>query len=448
VLRAGLVAVPVNPGYTDRELRHVVADSGAALLVAASARVEVPTCTPDDLGAGATPAPTHVAEDDLAVLLYTSGTSGSPKGAMLTHRALLANQRQVAAVTPSPVGPDDVVLLALPLFHVFGLNAGLVAVAYHGACGVLLDRFEPAAALRAIGEHRVTVVGAVPQMYAALLPVLAEPAAASALETVRLAVSGGAPLAPDIARRFHALTGKTIVQGYGLTETAPVLTMGRSDPASIGRPVPGVEVRLVAADGSVVAELTADGLRVSESRPDGGGHSDALDFVDDDAFAEESGTDPGEIVVRGENVFRGYWPDGRGGPDAAGWWATGDVAYAGADGELYLVDRLTDLVIVNGFNVYPEEVEHVLLAHPGIAEAAVVGVPDPTTGEAVHAFIVPAGGGASFEELRDHCGRNLARYKCPASFEIVDQLPRSAIGKVRKGSLREASVTRSPEAVA
>jgi long-chain acyl-CoA synthetase len=471
VLRAGLVAVPVNPAYTARELHHVLADSGAALLVATASAATAITAGPrpgavspradlsqllsiyawepidgarpySELTSPSGPVRPAGEGEDLAVLLYTSGTSGAPKGAMLPHRALVANQVQVAGVRPAPVGPGDVVLLALPLFHIFGLSAGLVAVAYHGACGVLLDRFDPGAALQAIARHRVSVVGAVPQMYSAWLTV---PEVASQFSSVRIAVSGGAPLAGEVARQFLAVTGRQVHQGYGLTETAPVLTMGLASPVpkatSIGRPAPGVEVRLVAGDGSVVAEITADGLvggpawaqpvtAGSVGRPHGG-----AGFVDDDAF-DEVGTDPGEIVVRGENLFQGYWPDGAGGPDADGWWATGDVAYADADGDLFLVDRLGDLIIVNGFNVYPLEVEQVLVAHPEVAEAAVVGVPDARTGEGVHAFVVPVGGGISVEDLRDHCGRNLARYKCPTSYEVVAQLPRSAIGKVRKGTLR------------
>jgi long-chain acyl-CoA synthetase len=352
---------------------------------------------------------------------------------MLPHRALLANQRQVAAVQSPPVGPDDTVLLALPPFHIFGLNAGLVAVAYHGATGVLLERFDPAEALAAVATNRVSVVGAVPQMYAAWLSV---PELALRFSSVRVAISGGAPLSEDVARRFQAITGRTVHQGYGLTETAPVLTTGLASPTagsgSIGRPVPGVEIRLVAPDGSVVAPVAST---VDASAP---GDLGLGLGVDDDAF-DDLGTDPGQIVVRGENLFQGYWPDRRDGPGTDGWWPTGDVAYADAHGDLYLVDRLTDLIIVNGFNVYPQEVEEVLLTHPGVAEAAVVGVPDPVTGEAVHAYLVPAGGGASVDELRDHCGRNLARYKCPTTYEVVDALPHSAIGKVRKGSLRRAA---------
>jgi long-chain acyl-CoA synthetase len=456
-LRAGCVAVPINPGYTARELRHVLADSGAAAAVAAaspataiasiradlSQLLSIYTLEPVDgarpygeLTAPGGPVPAMGQGEELAVLLYTSGTSGRPKGAMLPHRALLANQAQVAGVRPAPVGHGDVVLLALPLFHIFGLSAGLVAVAHHGATGILLDRFEPAGALQAIARHQVSVVGAVPQMYAAWLSV---PDLASLFSSVRVAVSGGAPLAEEVGRRFREVTGRPIHQGYGLTETAPVLTMGLTSPVpksmSIGRPVPGVQVRLMASDGSVVAELSAYGLQGAA-----GPTAASVGFVDDDAF-EETGTDPGEIVVRGANLFRGYWPDGSGGPDADGWWPTGDVAYADADGDLFLVDRLGDLIIVNGFNVYPQEVEQVLLAHPQVAEAAVVPVPDPATGEGVHAYVVPADTTVSLDDLSIHCGRNLARYKCPASFEVVSQLPRSAIGKVRKGTLRQ------PEAV-
>jgi long-chain acyl-CoA synthetase len=449
VLRAGLVAVPVNPGYTPRELRHVLADSGATVLVAAEPVVTAVEAVRADLPdvqhvfsappSSPVPRPLEAAGGgaDLAVLLYTSGTSGAPKGAMLPHRALLANQRQIAAVDPPIIGPDDVVLLALPLFHSFGLGAGLLGVAYHGACGVLMDRFDPPQTLAAIAQHRVSVVVAVPQMYAAWLSQSAvpddavpqaSPAFAPSLGTVRVAVSGGAPLPASVARQFRQATGLLVHQGYGLTETAPVLTAGLVSPVaklgSIGRPLPGIDARLRAPDGTVVAEVTADGLR--------GG---AVDDFDDEAGGAP-GTDPGEIVVRGENLFTGYWPDGSGGPDADGWWPTGDVAYADEDGDLFLVDRLGELILVNGFNVYPQEVEQVLAAHPGVADAAVVGIADPVSGEAVYAYVVGSGASVDVDELRVYCGQNLARYKCPAAIEVVPELPYSVIGKVRKASLR------------
>jgi long-chain acyl-CoA synthetase len=447
-LRAGLVAVPVNPGYTARELRHVLADSGASVMITTGevaaaldpVRGDLPglahVYTVDsrhpgtrpyvDLTPSSPPVTVDRAGEDIAVLLYTSGTAGVPKGAMLSHRALLANQSQVAAIDPPIISPSDVVLLALPLFHIFGLNAGLVAVAYHGACGVLVERFEPARTLDIIARYQVSVVTAVPQMYVAWA---GQPELAEHLTSVRVAASGAAPLDAAVARRFLETTRHPIFEGYGLTETAPVVATGLASPVpkarSIGRPIPGVEVKLVAPDGTEIARVNSDGLS-----------GEIVDDFDDDAGGVP-GTDPGEIVVRGANLFSGYWPDGAGGPDAEGWWHTGDVAYADADGDLFLVDRLGELILVSGFNVYPHEVELVLTAHPAVAEAAVLGVPDPATGEAVVAYVVAVEGGAvSTEELRAHCERNLARFKCPTVIEFVSELPHSAIGKVRKATLR------------
>ncbi|MCI4062906.1 AMP-binding protein [Micromonospora sp. R77] len=441
VLRAGLVAVPVNPGYTARELRHVLADSGATVLICtpevrdrvAGLAAELPALTAvhtappvtDPTGPVGFP---HRGGEDLAVLLYTSGTEGRPKGAMLPHRALAANHEQVARISPPVVGPDDIVLLALPLFHAYGLNSGLGAVVHHGATGVLVDEPGPGGALAEIARHRVSVLVGVPSMFLAWADAGAELAAATA--SVRVAVCGAAPLPPAVAARFAQLTGRAVHVGYGLTETAPVLTStlvgGTPKAGSIGRPLPGVALRLVGPDG---ADLWRDGAPVPEEEPD------ELDISDVD-----TGTDPGEIVVRGANLFTGYWPDGRGGPDAAGWWATGDVAYADDDGDLFLVDRLGELILVNGFNVYPHEVELVLETHPGVAESAVLGVPHPRTGETVRAYVVRAPGATvTGEELLAHCARNLARFKCPTGVEFVDALPYSAIGKVRKTQLRPSA---------
>lgn len=428
VLRAGLVAVPVNPGYTGRELRHILADSGASVLIAGRDVLDAVDVVADGLPlrhryqpgalpevAAAVAATGGTGGEDLAVLLYTSGTEGNPKGAMLSHRALLANHAQLGAIEPAPVAADDVLLLALPLFHAYGLNSGLGALAYFGATGVLLERFDPAESLRLVAAHEVSLVVGVPAMFVAwsLLPDFGE-----AFASVRLAVSGAAPLTPATAGRFLDATGHPVFEGYGLTETAPVLTSALVSPVpkpgSIGRAIPGVSLRLVYASGEEIT-VTDD------------------DF-DDDA-AGSPGTDPGEIVARGDNLFSGYWPDGRGGPDADGWWATGDVAYADGDGDLFLVDRLRELILVSGFNVYPYEVEQVLMAHPGVREAAVLGVPHPFTGQTVKAYVV-ASGSVTTDELVAHCERNLARFKCPTAIEFVDGLPHSATGKVRKAALR------------
>lgn len=420
VLRAGLVAVPVNPGYTPRELAHVFADSGAAVLVGTqsvtdavgadgpSHRYTLGGNLPELLRAETGPQP---AGGDLAVLLYTSGTAGAPKGAMLSHRALLANHEQLAELDPPPVRPDDVLLLAVPLFHAYGLNSGLGAVAYHGACGVLVERFDPADSLGVIERHGVTGVVGVPPMFIAWS--LMGERLAAAWAGVRLAVCGASPLDAAAERRFVEATGQPVHQGYGLTEAAPVLTStlpgDTVKPGSIGRPIPGVELKLVDAGGGEV-------------------------LLDED---DEVRTDPGEIVVRGRNLFDGYWPDRSGAPDADGWWATGDVAYADEDGDLFIVDRLGELILVSGFNVYPHEIELVLAAHPAVVEAAALGVPHPYTGQTVKVVVVRRPGSqVTAEELIAHCERNLARFKCPTAVEFVDELPHSATGKIRKAALR------------
>jgi long-chain acyl-CoA synthetase len=428
VLRAGLVAVPTNPGYTARELTHQLGDSGSSVLIGTpSVLATVEPSRPQlpelrhayrvggsgdatsfvELTLPAEPVQTQRGGEDLAVLLYTSANAGAPRGAMLSHRALVANGYQVAQVKPAIVESGDAVLLALPLFHAYGLG-GLGTIASSGGCGVLVERFDPAQTLHLIAAHHVGVIGGVPQMYVAwsLLPDLGE-----SLASVRVAVSGAAPLDPATAHRFLEATRHPIFEGYGLTETGPVVTTSLASPVpktgSVGRPVPGVEVRLVAADGSTIVHT---GPSISE---------------------------PGEIVVRGANLFSGYWPDRFGGPDADGWWRTGDVAYVDADGDLFLVDRLDELILVSGFNVYPHEIELVLAAHPGVAEAAVVGVPHPYAGQSIKAYVVPtASVSITVEDLSAYCECNLVRYKCPAVIEFVAELPHGGSGKVRKGQIR------------
>ena len=414
VLRAGLVALPLNTAYTEPELQHQLVDSSASLVVTDDERRGLVEGTTLVVGSNEwqealkhEPAPASaVGSEDLAVLLYTSGTTGRPKGAMLSHRALLANLEQLSRIEPAVVAGDDVVLLVLPLFHVYGLNAGLGMTARARATGVLAERFDPVETLELVRRHRVTNIIGAPPMYVAwsMLPELSD-----SFSTLRLAVSGAAPLAPEVLAAVHEATGHDIFEGYGLTETAPVLTTtlcsGTAKPGSIGRSIPGVQLRLLDDDG-------------------------------DDADAE----DPGEITVRGANVFSGYWPDGTGGADADGWFRTGDIAYADADGDLFLVDRLRELILVSGFNVYPREVEDALLTHPDIAEVAVLGVPHPYTGETVKALVVPREGAAlTAADVIDYAAGRLARFKCPTSVELVDELPHSVTGKVAKGRLREPS---------
>jgi long-chain acyl-CoA synthetase len=309
----------------------------------------------------------------------------------------------------------DRVLLALPLFHAYGLGPGLLQVCHAGACAVLLDRFEPGAALAAIERHLVTTVIGVPTMYRALLQLPTERLRAG-LATVRLFTSGAAPLPPDVLDGIREVTGLGVFEGYGLSETGPVLTTtlatGRAKPGSVGRPVPGVELRLVDPAGEPLAEL-----------------------ADEDEWGEEPGT--GLVSVRGRNLFSGYWPDGRGGPDADGWFGTGDVGYLDADGDLHLVDRLNDLIIVSGFNVFPREVEHVLCELPEVAEAAAVAVPDQRTGETVKAVIVLRDGATLTEEtVLAHCVGRLAKFKVPTVVQFTSALPHTPTGKLARRRLR------------
>jgi long-chain acyl-CoA synthetase len=428
-MRAGLVAVPANVGYTAAEMAYLLADSGAQVLVTSTVatidhRADLPEqvrlvvpgrIAPEgadaleDLlaaAAGAEPVSSTRGGEDLALLLYTSGTTGRPKGAMLSHRALLANLEQCASLEQPPFGTDDVVLLVLPLFHVYGLNSGLGMLAWSGATGVLVDRFDPVETLRLMAAEQVTVVIGVPPMFLAWVSRSDPDLLAAGFERVRAAISGAAPLT-EAAYRMITAAGVQVHEGYGLTETAPVVssTLVRDTPrsGSVGWPLPGVEVQLRDADGEPVE--------------------------DDD--------DTGEIVVRGPNLFSGYWPDGRGGPDAEGWWATGDVAYADDDGALHLVDRTKELILVNGFNVYPAEVEAVLDAHPAIVESAVIGVPNALAGEMVKAFVVAVPDiSLTEEDVLAYARTSLARFKLPSVVEFVPELPHSATGKVRKGALR------------
>ena len=422
VLRAQAVAVPVNPGSAGGELARMIADSGSRLAVAdattaglvreAVDRVSAPPRVVvvgepsyDELRAApARPVPPLQDPEKLAVLLYTSGTSGLPRAAMLTHRALLANIEQVARVEPPMIHGDDVVLGVLPLFHVYGLNAVLGGALRHRAKLVLVERFDPQETLAIIDDEACSVVPVAPPVFGYWQE---QPDLEERLGPVRVLLSGSAPLSPEVVERFTARTGLPVHQGYGLTEAAPVVTSTlcsvAHQPGSVGAALPGIEIRLV-----------------------------------DEGGAAPEGDDPGEIVIRGDNLFSGYWPDGAGGPDADGWWATGDVGFLDASGDLFLVDRLKELVIVSGFNVYPVEVEDVIEELDEVAEAAVIGIEDERTGEAVVAYVRAPGHdpGAVAEAVRAWCADRLARFKQPARIEVVDELPRTVTGKVQKGRLR------------
>ncbi|MFC5994006.1 AMP-binding protein [Pseudonocardia hispaniensis] len=436
-LRADAVGVPIGPTAAPRELEIIarectptviVTEPGGRLATALAPGLAGRWLPPPDVrvhpasGSGADSSVSGASDrsrggEAIALLIHTSGTTGVPRGVQLSHRALLANREQAAAVRPSPVTPVDRVLLTLPLFHVFGLGAGLLQVCWAGATVVLTERFEPEQVLDTLVRHRTSVIAGVPSMYRALLDLPAD-RLREAFAGVRLCTSGGAPLPAGWLADFRAATGLDIFEGYGLTETGPVLTStlvgGAAKPGSVGRPLPGVELRLV----------DSDGVPLSEREPD------EQDDLSDPA------EDTGLVSVRGPNLFSGYWPDGWGGPDGEGWFRTPDVGYLDADGDLHLVDRSSDLVIVSGFNVYPREIEQVLGELDAVVEAAVVGIPDERSGEAVKAVVVRAEGSElSEEDVRAHCTARLARFKVPAVITFVDALPRTPTGKVARRQL-------------
>jgi long-chain acyl-CoA synthetase len=401
-LRAGVVAVPLNPQSSADEVAAMLADSGARVLLTDAPLTPggVRTLPLSEAGldglAAAGSDPTSVSSprdaESLAVLLYTAGTSGRPKAAMLTHRALLAHVDHLQRL--GVLSRQDTVLASLPLFHVFGLNAVLGSWVGSGARLVVTDGYPTGLAALIRDEHVTNLPLAPPTLHR----LLAEDDLDGGLGDLTTVVSGAAPLPQELAARFTERTGLTVHQGYGLTEAAPGVTAtfgcSHTGHGHVGRPLPGVEVRI--GNGSDPAE-------------------------------------PGEIAVRGDNLFSGYWPDGRDGPDADGWFATGDIGYL-EDGELFLVDRARELVIVNGFNVYPAEVEQVIAELPEVDAVAVVGRPDERTGEQVVAFV--QGAEVTPQLVAAHCARRLARFKRPGTVAVLDDLPRGATGKIRKGQLR------------
>ena len=431
VLGAGAIAVPLNPSSPGPELAHQLgAVEAAAAIVGPTGRRSFQTIdrgdipsvrlvvfsSIDDTSAGdvaiddllaSDPAPMVERDDeDLAVLMFTSGVAGFPKAAMLSHGNLRSNLEQMQAQPFRAQTADDMVLGVLPFFHIFGLNVVLGLALYTGGSVLTIERFDPASSLDSIVDHGVTLIAGAPAMWTAWahLP----EASPDAFEKVRVAGSGAAKLDRGVQQTMRDRFGLEVGEGYGLTEASPVVTNSTGIPAppgSIGAPLPGVRLRLIDADGHDV--LVGDA---------------------------------GEIRVQGPNVFKGYWND----PEATaaaltddGWLRTGDLAVVDDDGFLFLVDRMKDLIIVSGFNVYPAEVESVLIEHPAVEAAAVVGVPHPHSGEAVKAFVVVREGMSVEEDDVIHfCESRFARYKCPQKVVFVDEIPRGLGGKVLRRQLR------------
>ncbi len=427
-LGAGLVVVPLNPRSPAAELTRELADvTPRALVVGPMGAGVVEQIPPDqrpsveflivpegtDIAGGIcldtaefeAPPLIDRSDDDLAVLMFTSGTAGAPKPAMLTHGSLRANLEQMGRSSRTLLA-DDIVLCPIPLFHIHGLNAVLGPTLRSGATMVLMERFDPVAALDLIVSERATVVSGPPTLWSSLA---ATPYEGNPMAGVRVGYSGGAALSPHTRKAVHDRFGLWLTEGYGLTESGSALTVAGDDMPSgtVGRPLPGVELRLVDNDG-------------------------------DDVYVG----DEGEVWAKGPNIFAGYWNDDdatRRAIDNEGWLHTGDLAVVGDDGLIRLVDRAKDLIVVSGFNVYPGEVEEIIRLHPAVADVAVVGVPHPHQGESVQAYVVPERGHAvEVDALISHCQTHLANYKCPAAVAVVDDIPRTVTGKVRRRDLRSA----------
>jgi long-chain acyl-CoA synthetase len=417
VLRAGGVVVPMNPLLKSREAAFYLGDSGARVVFAAAdcaeeaskgAAVAGAECVRvaqgqfEQLLATVDSDPVVAAREpsDTAVVLYTSGTTGSPKGAELTHGSMTRNAEVSGRLFS--VGPGDVIFGGLPLFHSFGQTCGLNTAVRAGASLTLLPRFDPRAALEVLQGDRVTIMQGVPTMYVALLQ--SPDRDAYDTSALRLCVSGGAALPVEVLRGFEAAFGCIILEGYGLSETSPVASFNHPDrerkAGSIGTPIEGVEFRL----------------------------------VDDQWNAVPEG-EVGEIAIRGHNVMKGYWnrPDATHEALRDGWFRTGDVARRDEDGYYFIVDRKKDLIIRGGFNVYPREIEEVLYEHQAVAECAVVGVPHPTHGEEVVAAVVlKPGATATPDEIREFVRQRVAAYKYPRKVWLVDALPKGPTGKILK----------------
>ena len=348
------------------------------------------------------------APDDIAVLQPTGGTTGIPKCAMLTHRNLVANAHQVAAWFPSMADTDEPasILCPLPLFHIYGLTVDMNYAMLVGGTLILIPRFDPEMVLKAT-KHRPRLFPGAPIMYQTLAhhPEVGK----FDLSSIEACISGAAPLPPEVQRDFEEVTGGRVVEGYGLTEASPVThcnpVHGERRNGTIGLPFPSTDARV----------------------------------IDPDTGAALPAGEVGELAIKGPQVMAGYWerPEETAAALRDGWLHTGDMALMSDDGFFTIVDRAKDLVIVGGINVYPREVEEVLLTHPAVADAAVIGVPDERRGELPYAFVVlEAEASASEEELLAHCRENLARFKVPCNVEFRDELPKTMIGKVLRKDLR------------
>ncbi|MDE8650056.1 long-chain fatty acid--CoA ligase [Rhodococcus qingshengii] len=420
ILLAGAVAVPMNPLLKAREVEFYLTDcdmtlvygldegEGTVSTVASEVGIPavlIPRLGPEILSGEPLLAATDRADNDTAVILYTSGTTGKPKGAELTHRNMSTNAATTVE-TLIKVGPDDVIMGCLPLFHVFGLTCGLNAAVAAGALLTLIPRFDATRALQVVARDQVTVFEGVPTMYAAMLH--SSEADNADMSSLRTCITGGAAMPVKVLQDFERQFACEIYEGYGLSETAPIACFNQPGhqrrPGTIGLPVRGCQLRIV-----------------------------------DDAGTDVPDGEAGEIVIQGENVMKGYWnrPEATASAIPDGWFRTGDIATRDTDGYYTIVDRKKDLIIRGGYNVYPREVEEVLYQHPAVAEAAVVGIENSDLGEEIGAAVaLKPGAQAATHELKTFVRDRIAAYKYPRELWLVDSLPKGPTGKILRREVK------------
>ncbi|PAV29269.1 long-chain fatty acid--CoA ligase [Virgibacillus profundi] len=440
-LRMGLVVIPINPLYTAHEMTYILKNGDVKAVITMDILLEKFTAIADKLpkvnhyiscdsgadlkldqnllssklksftqliqeGSLDYDAP-ELKDEDLAIILYTSGTTGKPKGAMLTHKNLFSNAKDVADYLT--INGEDRVIAALPMFHVFCLTVALNAPLLNGGTVLIMPKFSPQEVFRMTKKYNITVFAGVPTMYNYLLQSAQENKEDFA--GIRLCISGGASMPVALLKEFEKAFEVQISEGYGLSEASPVTCFNPLDrprkPGSIGRNIINVENKV----------------------------------VDEFGIEVETG-EVGELIVQGRNVMQGYYkmPEETAVALKDGWLYTGDMARMDDEGYFYIVDRKKDLILVGGYNVYPREVEEVLYSHPNVTEVAVVGVPDPETGEAVMSYVVVDDSSATKEELIGFCKEQLVKYKIPSKIEFLDELPKNTTGKILRRSLREKVV--------
>lgn len=436
-MRLGATVIPINPIYTPDEIGYIVTNGDVKAIVALDLLVPMAEkmgsllpkvenyiiCESDPTKKMEFPANTkmksfssvvssgriefegpELLEDDVAVILYTSGTTGRQKGAMLTHKNLYSNAKDIGDYLK--MNSDDMVITTLPMFHVFSLSVVVNAPLISGSTIIIVPKFSPKDIFRLIKKYQATVFAGVPTMYNFLYQY--PEGNPSDFSSLRLCISGGSSLPVALLKNFEKKFNVFVSEGYGLSEASPVTCF---NPLDRPRKAGSIGTNIIHVENKVVNEL-------GEELPPG---------------------QVGELVVRGPNVMKGYYnmPEETAVTIRDGWLYTGDLAKMDEEGYFYIVDRKKDMVIVGGFNVYPREVEEVLYEHPDVVEAAVIGVPDPEQGEVVKCFVVRKNDALTEAVLMEYCKQHLAKYKLPHSIEFIEELPKNTTGKILRRALKD-----------